>query len=540
MAVQLTRPLDEGISGTALEKLHFHHVRQCTVGHLGFSATHGDFWRRLVLPTAHSDTSVKHAVVALGMAHRVFMECSGTESLHGLMLQQYNAAIRHLMDSSSGDTAGTRQTLICCLIFFCLETVMGHYTQSLQHLRAGSRVLDSHLQQASLEGKYCAKRRVAKQGDDMITDIADVFAVLGVDTGHFMDENLTPGLVYHTLPDMDDDMLGVPFADLVDARRHVNAIVVDFNRTVEFHRHDWFSPDMCTLYERFKRWARRFDRTTFTFAKVGPTSDEQHELSVMKIARKLWMAVIDQGDKVTMPTSNPEYNKVFHDILDDAERLIEELAAVPYPVFSLQADTVPPLAFICDLNTDPGIQQRAINLLRRVKRREGIWDSHEVADYLEDFVQARRLFQVDWDALAGGVPATVRVISDLNLSTMDPCNGIVRLAAENGEGLSCPKSPSECDLFRDYLQKARTPFDLTSDVVHPSCRMIPPQQRHLYRDDVRSYSAIPSALERIDKWKRFASLSEGCTGGFHEAHGLGNALCPVQEGYLVRMIESQT
>ena len=150
------------------------------------------------------------------------------------------------------------------------------------------------------------------------------------------------------------------------------------------------------------------------------------------------MAVIDHDDKI-YPTSDPQYNETFHSILDDAETLINQLASVSHPVFSLQADTVPPLVYICDLNSDPAIQQRAINLLRSMKRREGIWDSQEVADYLEDYLLAKKLFQLNWDDIPGGVPGQVKFMSDLNLSSMTSRNGILRLAAQ--------KSDAELDLL---------------------------------------------------------------------------------------------
>ena len=210
------------------------------------------------------------------------MQRPGVEGLDGLALQQYNAAIKHLMEPCKDDAAVTQQTLICCLIFFCLETVMGHYARSLQHLRAGSKVLSSHFQRNSSAG-----HTKSKHSEEIIRRIADVFAVLGVDAGFFMDENLTPGLLHHSLPSINDDVLGTPFVDLVDTRRHLDAVIVEFNQSVELHRQDWYAPEMCLLYERFRRWATRFDRTNFQFANGSPTKAEQHELTSMRIARKL-------------------------------------------------------------------------------------------------------------------------------------------------------------------------------------------------------------------------------------------------------------
>jgi hypothetical protein len=521
LALQLSRQINYDISGSALEKLYFHHVRECTIGNLGFSSTHTDFWTHLVLPTAHGDSSVKHALVALGMAHRTFIGSAEGDSLHELMLQQYNAAIRHLTDSSKGAGADTRETLICCLIFFCLETILGHYAQSLQHLRSGSRLLFTHL-----ESTRCSSGENSKLLEDSIAQIADVFAVLGVDAGFFMDENLTPGLRYGTLPDMNDELLGMPFKDLVDARKHVNAIVVDFNHTVEMHRHDWYAPEMCVLYERFKRWARRFDRTTFKFANDKPTQAEQHELVSMRIARKLWMAVIDQDDKV-IPTSNPEYDSLFNQILDEAEELIKELAAVSHPVFSLQADTVPPLAYICDLNSDPAIQQRAINLLRSVKRREGIWDSQEVAEYLEDYVLAKQLYQMNWDDLPGGVPGQVRVISGLNLSTLGPRNGIMKLAAQ---GIQDAFGFGPLPVKQELLEWAEQRVSARQLEFSPG----------VSADELADTpSSCASLLLRRARTSDFPSYISGTLTDLDRFQGVLSTIDNVQQGYVRRLINRE-
>ena len=188
---------------------------------------------------AHTDDSVRHALVALGMAHRVFLDRIDVQSLHGLVLQQYNAAIRHLTNASQVDAADMQQTLICCLIFFCLESVMGHYAESVQHLRAGAKLLNSHCQRAKLEK--------SAKSDETLSQLADMFAELGVDAGFFLDENLVPDLGYESLPSANDSVLGTPFANLAEARRAVSAIVIDFNRTVDFCRKDWYAPEMCVM-----------------------------------------------------------------------------------------------------------------------------------------------------------------------------------------------------------------------------------------------------------------------------------------------------
>ena len=381
------------------------------------------------------------------MAHRAFIDRPGIENLDGLVLQQYNAAIRHLTKPSAFEAYSTEQIVLCCLIFYCLDSVMGRYAQSLQHLRAGSKLLGSLL-----------RRRVGEKpaqlddiGDETLQRITDMFATIGVDAGFFLDENLIADLDYSVLSTDNDAKLGKPFSNLVDARRQLNSILVDSNNTFEQFRDDWYAPQMVELYERFRRWAARFDRTNFQFANGTPSPSERHDLTAMRLARKLWLTIIDSG--LPYPQLLDQFNDLFNEVIDEAEVLLKTTHSSTVPVFTLQADIVPHVAYVCELTSDPAIQQRAIDLLRSVKRREGIWDSHEVAEYLQDYLLAKQMLPISWDVVPGGLPGSIRALRGLSLSTLNPSNNILKLAESFDEqGLGVPPPCLNDSVLMGYAQ----------------------------------------------------------------------------------------
>ena len=418
----IPKHIDCGISGSILEKYFFNHVSEFTIKDLAFSAPGSKFWQRLVLPAAHSDESVKHALVALGTAHRLFMSRTADPQLEALILQQYNLAIRHLASRLDGAVSNDLQlTLICCLVFFCLESVRGNYIESMQHLRAGSRLLSTHLASTSGESMRQNDRNL-----DELLQIADIFSTLGVDASFFMEEHVVSPLhLDSSLAAMEVDT-SKPFKDLGEARKDLSIITVNFLAGVERNPDNWYSPEMLTLYDKCRRWATKLDNTVFHFPNGSPSVAEQRELMALKLHRSVWIAVIDCGP--SYPTAPISYERTFSQALDLAEELIQSGNNDDYPLFTLQGDVVSLISHVCDIAPTEEIQHRAINLLRSAKRREGMWDSQEVAEYLEDYILAKKMLQLNWENVPGGLPGSVRMLQGLNLSTLSPRNGILRVA----------------------------------------------------------------------------------------------------------------
>jgi hypothetical protein len=68
------------------------------------------------------------------------------------------------------------------------------------------------------------------------------------------------------------------------------------------------------------------------------------------------------------------------DVIEQAYRI--EASWMARPVFTLDSDTIPAMFHTATFFKNPVLTQRVIALLRRYKRREGLWDSWKVADML--------------------------------------------------------------------------------------------------------------------------------------------------------------
>lgn len=86
------------------------------------SLAHNDFWSRLVLQAAHTEPTIRHAIVALSEFHRRFLLLPGEGASNEphFALWHYNRAINKVLRAvDSHDSLYLR--LICCVVFVSIE-----------------------------------------------------------------------------------------------------------------------------------------------------------------------------------------------------------------------------------------------------------------------------------------------------------------------------------------------------------------------------------------------------------------------------------
>ncbi|KAI0135307.1 hypothetical protein F4814DRAFT_444127 [Daldinia grandis] len=211
-ALQMLRPLAADIEGTEEERLYFHRFRQAAEAGLALHASSlgASFWRRLVPQVGHSDPAVRHALIALGAAYESMQLQQGrhqpeqsyqmaktkqpaprmsdrsgspteqsyvstlspedayqcADQLELFMIQQYNLSIyhlqRHVQPGSSSESVET--TLICCLIFVCIETSRGNEAAALAHVANGLQIIKALPLDPSPSGRNNESRSSSHQG----------------------------------------------------------------------------------------------------------------------------------------------------------------------------------------------------------------------------------------------------------------------------------------------------------------------------------------------------------------------------------------
>lgn len=109
-----------------------------------------NWWTQLLPQVAYSSEAVKHGLIALSAALQTMKlrnkdaGCQLTNHIQELFtITQYNKSIHHLKQHTALSTFENLEiTLVCCLIFICLETARGNTKTTQIHISNGLRIID--------------------------------------------------------------------------------------------------------------------------------------------------------------------------------------------------------------------------------------------------------------------------------------------------------------------------------------------------------------------------------------------------------------
>lgn len=400
------------VHGSPPEKSLFLHVNHCTVKDLiGFSTSLSGFWRDYVLPIGHTISPVRHALISLGASHKAFllkrspgMPPTETLSYDNLAIQQYNKAITDLTPIMSNPSPlDVQAILICCLIFVCIDNLNGRHAVAMRHLRAGADLLTSMqdpspvspAEEASTPGQLTR----TKCDIDTLGGISDMFERLSLDTSILMED---PPVHRQSFRKFTTDDAQGPFLTSSAARDELRRIDVEFHELwcpsdsdscctgspdskcgqvgdrpcAEIERD---CPGFQRICDRFDSWLRRFDQYLESINHTPASDGEFNEAMVLTLHRQIWLALLKQGPCCDGPLDR----KDFEDILHQADLVIPIVSTGTQPVFTFEADTIPPVSFVASFCDDDDLRWRAIAMLRSINRTEGAWDSQRMADLCE-------------------------------------------------------------------------------------------------------------------------------------------------------------
>ncbi|KAF5575057.1 C6 zinc finger domain-containing protein [Fusarium pseudocircinatum] len=407
----------------------FYHARQHTLEDFLQTSDSIDFWFQFILPASYSVHAIRHALCALGGAHQFFLgsrvgvsHSSSIVHIEEAAIQNYNCAIAYihpLMKQSSEDTL--QIVLACCIIFICIENLLGRPAESIRHLNAGRRILTSlyHRQQNTAPEQPWTKRTL-QQSNNIIRSISDILLSLRQSAAVYNAATVFPYWNHHQAVDLGDPT--VPFDSLSKAIQLSNDIGYactgfpnSFNRKIIHNTElfdggdilpssmgfDWNNEGAAfpTARSAYKAWNSKFEPLRKRKLKEQLSVAARYQLAKLSLTQAVWAALIK------IDTFEDDFEKDDCEfILERAEELIRLDIARKIPIFVLDGDLVSALAAVLKSCDDTAIQRKAISMLRSLHRRDGLWDSQELADIFEASIDARNSGAISWDTQPLAIP----------------------------------------------------------------------------------------------------------------------------------------
>jgi hypothetical protein len=334
-----------------------------------------DFWRVTIMQLCHEEPAVRHAINAVSIAFRKLeasnLPISSVSSLNDLqVLRQCNIAMRTLSKRIAEDSESKLVPLIACLLFSCLEFMVGTVDSALIHVRSGLDILTF-------------------KTSDSVTDLS---LNLGL---QYIDEYITPIFVRLDLLNMmfaQDSSKLSPRArrrnqhpnNLSEARRIffqlVNSACVFIStgqlKTLNSKLTDEDFKEQSAFQQEIRQWRDDLDNLVESGRLSGLPCNENaiNMLHMLQRVISIWLSVCLYGTECSLDLHLLE----FEEIVDIGLKIVSQNRNTCNPglaSFSFEMQLIAPLYFTAISCRDRLIRRRAVDLLFQTPQREGLWDA---------------------------------------------------------------------------------------------------------------------------------------------------------------------
>ena len=104
-----------------------------------------ELWSRTLLQVAYHESTVRHAVVAVGSLHEQFRISNDAKRLQSEeAMQYYCKAIKNVVQLDLTQSQAVDTALLSCVLFAAFESLQGHFKSALTHISSGVKLLCEH------------------------------------------------------------------------------------------------------------------------------------------------------------------------------------------------------------------------------------------------------------------------------------------------------------------------------------------------------------------------------------------------------------
>lgn len=346
-----------------------------------------DFWTRLVIQVGHREDCVRYMVLALASLHESICISSSTPlALQGRAASYYTRALRALNHHiASHQSAALDITLLCSILCVTFEWLRADNSAALVHLRAGLLLL-LQWHEATLSGVSPSyPSHWSPSGHFIRSTLLPFYTRLFVQVQTVCDHGLSPPPV-----ESPTDGAGRPFANLKDARDDLYKVLgeayhpkaVDLALRQGRKAGPRISHSLST-HIAHTLWCRRLDEFHARFPEARNTL-AAHNLRILREATTIMVSVEGTDYEADFDCFTTRFGGIVE--------LVEQLYSVKATTFSPDMSVIAVLYYVGVKCTHPAIGRKAIGLLERALRREGIWhsvDAVRVAQQLDKLEKDR-------------------------------------------------------------------------------------------------------------------------------------------------------
>ncbi|KAF7904949.1 uncharacterized protein EAF01_005471 [Botrytis porri] len=371
-----------------------------------------DFWERLVLQTAHHESAVRHALVALGAIHELSEQKTQISDIDkAFALEQYNFAIRDLLAPlSRNEERGVDVCLIACIIFANFESMAGQRASAGAHIKSGAKLL-RETEWDQQNGTVCHQTLGSKSPVDLYASpgaLARIYSGLDRECTTikgFLAERYEPLFYGDPLSGIINDNVPIFFRNVEEAKNCFEYGCHLFQRSVTQASEPPADPvnfpidfesRVRQIIDNFEALHSKYSHELQAFIEAKGSSFTPKEDIAVAV---LQLHSLDNHISCYIQYLPPTHRLHWSEFMPQFQRMImlgEKIIAYILSdrscgestiSFNLDMGVIIPLYNLVRHCKDPIIRRRVISLLRSFKRQEGLWNSLLVANALDRIVE---------------------------------------------------------------------------------------------------------------------------------------------------------
>ena len=456
------RGLDALAELTETENAAYDFCRSRTVNDLA-SLQCDHFWTTSVLSGCHSEPSILHAALALGSAHKAFVQrvkatsTANRSTFSEAAFNHYGKAVKQLRARCSvQDSDHLRVVLVVCVILLCFDLMAQRYREAWMHLEHGRQIL--RLLKKQIAPGPSMTLYLPPKTESIEDELVYCFGQLDIQSTNF--GGVRPQFRLSLDPHEErgaDFAMPTTFASVDDAARHMMVLLN------ECFKLRGICPDpkilnlqnaeavatRTRLLRVLEQWDSAFAQSPFRFnsrfqdlagspsARKAAVLRMQHALLYINMA-----TCLTHGDEVQFDTHIAHFTT----IVSLSSALLPHL-----PTFNLDIAIIQPIYVVALHCRHPWLRRQAIDVLSR-SGREGLWDSDLVETCAREvlkFEEAEANYDFDPEAnipdqisLSETIPASVR-ISDMWAFYPTEDKTVLRIIMRRRKQCASPEKPSD-------------------------------------------------------------------------------------------------
>ena len=290
-------------------------------------------------------------------------------------LAQYNKAITHLSKRLNSESS-IEVALLACILFVCVEFLRGDCEPAVKHFKSGMTIALGSLSNGDSQTAKASAERIKTYMLPFFNRIELLSTLFGNDASWDYPVELPQAVPdrFQTIREARDSII------------HLANLSVRFIRYMKSRKYDRLVlPDdlarQRALLQQFEKWATTLNNMLLSDTVTDKDLDAAKTLRIHQLVASMWLkrCVVPEECATDKVMNEFETTVSLAENIHSFAGTREQRKALDSSSFLFDMELVSPLYYVATKCRHPIIRRRAISILERTQRREGLWDSNMAA-----------------------------------------------------------------------------------------------------------------------------------------------------------------